>query len=198
VPRTGLSADEVRERAVEVAADAIRRLGFERVRLVDVARDLGVSHAALYKHFADKTVLLDAVSERWLGEVDATLEKLAQRPNRSAEQRIRDVFLALHRAKRERVLADPALYHAFDTAAEALKPFIVRHLEALQRLLLGLVKEAQGGGEIGKGKAAAIATLLVDATASFTHPKLVSEHAERNRETELQLLLTTVFLGLRA
>ena len=60
MPKTGLSAAEIRDKAIEVTVEQMRRHGFDRVRLVDIAKDLGVSHAALYSHFADRRALLDA------------------------------------------------------------------------------------------------------------------------------------------
>ena len=34
--------------------------------MVDVARELGVSHGSVYRHFPSKAALRDAVAERWL------------------------------------------------------------------------------------------------------------------------------------
>ena len=60
MPRTGLSPEKARQRAVEIAVARIRENGFVKLRLADVAREMGVSHAALYAHFRDKAALLDA------------------------------------------------------------------------------------------------------------------------------------------
>ena len=71
MPKTGLTAAEIRDKALDVTIEQIRRYGFDKVRLVDIAKDLGVSHAALYTHFADRGALLDAVSERWLNALES-------------------------------------------------------------------------------------------------------------------------------
>ena len=47
MPRTGLTADQIKERAVEAALVRMREVGFEKVRLTEIAKELGVSHAAL-------------------------------------------------------------------------------------------------------------------------------------------------------
>ena len=70
MPKTGLTATQIRDKAIDVAIEQMRRRGFDRVRLVDIAKDLGVSHAALYSHFADRGALLDAVSERWVNALE--------------------------------------------------------------------------------------------------------------------------------
>ena len=63
MPRTGLTASEIKEKAIDLTIEKMRANGFDKVRLTDVAKSLGVSHAALYSHFKDKTALFDAVSE---------------------------------------------------------------------------------------------------------------------------------------
>jgi len=197
MPRTGLTSEQLHDRAIEAAGAAIRRGGFERVRLVDIARDLGVSHVVLYKHFADKNALLDAVSARWLAGVDQALAEAAAAPRRTAVRRLHDLFSMLHRLKRDRVRADPQLYRAFSAASDAGKPFIRQHLVTLHDLVLGLVKEAQRNGELRSGSAAGITALLINATAAFTHPSLVAETVHEDRELALQQVLDAVFRGLK-
>src|ERR1700759_2718896 len=106
MPKTGLSPDEIREKAIASTIARMRRHGFEKVSLVDVAADLGLSHAALYSYFADKAALLDAVSERWLRAMDDELEKIVHR-DRDPLLKIHDWFMRLHQMKREKVQHDP-------------------------------------------------------------------------------------------
>ncbi|RYG37829.1 TetR/AcrR family transcriptional regulator [bacterium] len=196
MPRTGLSAEEIKERSIEIAEAKIRQLGFDRVRLVDIARELGVSHVALYKHFPDKAALLDAVSEKWLAAFDAELEGVA-RGNGPAGDRIVAWFLAYHRLKLEKVRRDPELYRAFDLAAQAMKPFVVRHLEATGGQLQGLVSDAMREGFFRQANPTDVTSLLLELTVSFHHPKLVAERLNEDREDRLQVVLVTLFRALR-
>src|SRR5947209_18065880 len=65
-----------RDRILATAEDVIRRFGPAKATVVDVARALGVSHAAVYRHVATKAELRDLVVGRW---VEATMlrERLA-------------------------------------------------------------------------------------------------------------------------
>jgi AcrR family transcriptional regulator len=190
-----MTSQEVRAKAVDVTVTHMRKHGFDKVRLSDVAKELGVSHAALYAHFADKTALLDAVTERWLNETDALLEKICL-ANKDPLQKIQNWFLKAYQIKRERVLRDPELYRAFDVAGALKKPYVVAHLATLNRQLLGLVNEAAGalGGEAPQRQV----TLLFEAMSAFHHPKLMAEHFERNRETLLKRVLDAVLTGMSA
>lgn len=195
MPRTGKSAEEIRERAVASAVERMRRHGFEKVRLVDIAKDVGVSHAALYAHFSDKAALLDTVSERWLASLDEKLEALCAGP-KPPREKIETYFLTVHAAKVEKVRRDPELYRAFDAAAEGGKPFIERHVNNLWRHVTTLAKEAQAAGHLRKASAEKAAELFLEATASFTHPKMVALHLEENRKPLLKKLIAALWDGL--
>ena len=62
-----------RDRILATAEDVIRRFGPAKATVVDVARALGVSHAAVYRHVATKAELRDLVVGRW---VEATMPPL--------------------------------------------------------------------------------------------------------------------------
>lgn len=195
MPRTGLSADELKERAIDAALARIRLVGFDKVRLSDVARDIGVSHAALYAHFADKAALLDAVTERWLSRVEDALAAVACLPLEPA-QRIVEWLVTLYRMKRSRALADPEPHRAFDVAAALDKPFVVAHLEKLLDQLTRLFAEA--GMALGTGDPRRKAGLLYSATAAYHHPTLIAQTAPHDFEPQLRDIVTLLFRGMRA
>jgi AcrR family transcriptional regulator len=64
-----LTADDI----LIAAEEALRRFGPDKATVVDVARALGVSHGSVYRHFASKAVLRDAVAHRWLARVEEPL-----------------------------------------------------------------------------------------------------------------------------
>ena len=195
MPKTGLSPAEIRVKAIDSALARMRRHGFEKVSLVDVAEDLGLSHAALYSYFADKAALLDAVSERWLRAMDDELEKIACR-DRDPLLKIHDWFLALHRAKREKVRHDPELFKSFNLASEARKPFVLVHLENMHRQTTALVKEAMAAKKLRKDSVEKVVAILRESMTSFSHPKLVLQFLKDNREPLLKQTLETVLNGL--
>lgn len=195
MPRTGLTAEDIKEKAIDATVVKIRELGFEKVRLTDIARELHVSHAALYSHFKDKSDLLDAVSERWLLELDAKLEAIC-RKKKDPYEKIHTWSLTLHRAKVEKVSRDPELYRVFDFAAERFKPFVRDHLDTMQRQLSGLVEEAIEKMGLKKGAPDLMTTIIMEATLAFHHPRLVAQHLGENREKLLRKVIDTVLEGL--
>lgn len=64
----------LRQSLIAGAIDLISEAGFEQVSLRQVARRVGVSHNAPYRHFADKEALLAAVSEEGFQALRSVLE----------------------------------------------------------------------------------------------------------------------------
>lgn len=196
MPRTGLTAAEIREKAVDATIVAMRREGFDKVRLTEIARQLGVSHAALYTHFEDKAALLDAVSERWLVEIDANLDAICKKAGKSPVEKLHAWMLALHRAKRDKVLNDPELYKSFDAVANAKKPYVQRHMEVVRGHLVELMTEASAKKRHRDLSPEKMAEVVWESTMAFHHPKLVAHHIAEKREPLLKLVLESVLTGL--
>jgi AcrR family transcriptional regulator len=195
VPKTGLDSATLQSRALDTAEKLICQLGPDRLRLTDIARALGISHAALYKHFTDKEAVMDAVSKRWLDGIDSELARVTAR-NKSAESRLIDWFTALHRLKRKKILNDPELYSAFDMATQKMRPFVQIHLKTALAQLTSIVEEGMHNGEL-KGHANDVAMILFEGTAAFHHPRLVKETIQLDRLPALRRLLKTLITGLR-
>ena len=195
MPKTGLTAAEIRDKAIDVTIEQMRRHGFDKVRLVDIAKDLGVSHAALYTHFADRGALLDAVSERWVNALESSLEAIC-RKDKDPVAKIHEWFQKLYRTKRDRVLNDPELYKSFGAAAEERKSLYTSHLTRVSAQLTCLVEEAVARKKLTKYPVEATIAVLLETTAGFHNLKLVAQHVHEKREPLLKQVLDVVIDGL--
>ena len=64
----------MKDRILETARDKFFQLGFTRVTMDEIARDLGISKRTLYEHFASKEDLLREGLKQMTQEVDRTIE----------------------------------------------------------------------------------------------------------------------------
>ncbi len=60
-------------RILDAARDCVARVGLSKTTVDDVAREAGCSRATLYRHFAGKQPLLDALVEREISRLDMEL-----------------------------------------------------------------------------------------------------------------------------
>lgn len=193
--KTGLTSEEIKERALQITEEKIRYYGFEKFHLTDLAKELKISHAALYNHFTDKAALLDAISERWLTQMDNILECITKKEV-SPNNLIIEWFLKYHELKLEKVLTDPELFKSFNMAVELEKPFILKHLHNLDKQLFRLVQKSILAGKINRESPETVVQLLLEATMSFHHPRMVLDHKDENREPLLREILEILLSGL--
>lgn len=89
--------------------------GFEKARLADVARELSITSAALYKHFSDKDDLFKSVNQSWLDTVDQPLLKNAIRyPKAERAQALHDWLWELVLRRRKAYQDDHELMNYYE------------------------------------------------------------------------------------
>ncbi len=193
--KTGLSADEIKEKAIDITIAHMQTYGYKKVKLTAVAKELGISHAALYIHFSNKEALLDAVSERWLLSLEQTLARICKK-NKEPLVKIHEWFSKLHNMKRKKVLDDPELYKSLDTGYKHQKPYFIDHIKIMNAQLIGLVEEAVADKKLTKLLPQETASLLVEAMTAFHNPTLVAYRADEKRDDMLKNILDCIFAGL--
>jgi AcrR family transcriptional regulator len=70
---------DLRHALLEAALDLVTTQGVEAFSLREAARELGVSPAAAYRHFADKAALLQALALEGLGRLALAMERAMER-----------------------------------------------------------------------------------------------------------------------
>jgi AcrR family transcriptional regulator len=78
----------------EVAKELIDERGLDRFTLREVARRVGVTHVAAYRHYADRRALLAAVAEHGFNHLRRRLEAARKKAPDSLEPRLRAILAA--------------------------------------------------------------------------------------------------------
>ncbi|MDR7275057.1 TetR family transcriptional regulator [Catenuloplanes atrovinosus] len=168
--------------------DVLRRYGWSKATVVDVARALGVSHAAVYRHFPSKVALREAVARRWLSRAYDELAAVAADPDRTPPERLRAWLLTLFRHKRRAAVEEPELFETYGALVREHSAVSAEHVAVLLDQLEGIV--AGMGGDRDAARAVLVAT------TAFHHPAHVAEWGRPDRERLLDDVCTLLIRGL--
>ena len=113
-----------------------------RTTVVAVAREAKVSHAAVYRYYASRDALVDAVTAEWLKAVEAQLAGVADSPD-PADDKLERMMLLLARLYRDRLDGEPNLYEAWLAAAREARPVMRRHRRKLRQLIERIIEEGR-------------------------------------------------------
>jgi AcrR family transcriptional regulator len=165
------------DRIVSAAEDVIRRFGPAKATVVDVARTLGVSHAAVYRHVATKAELRDLVVSRWAETIMPKLRAVVAQPG-PAPKRLRQFFDALIEVKRRRAAEDPELFAAYRTLAADAQSVVTAHLDELIGLAAKVIRSGAEEGTFRAVDPVVASRAVLFATSKFHHPAHAAEWAD--------------------
>ncbi|MER5859022.1 TetR/AcrR family transcriptional regulator [Streptomyces sp900105245] len=148
---------DLRAALLESAERTLREKGAGALSLREMARDIGVSHAAPGRHFKDKQALVDALALDGYERLNEALSSAADRPDQSFEERM----TALARAYLGFAVENPELLelmfarkHDPDSSAQ-LAAAVDQSLGSFTRM----IADAQERGEIVQGDPERITTV---------------------------------------
>ncbi|GIG91265.1 TetR family transcriptional regulator [Plantactinospora endophytica] len=184
------------ERILEAAEEVLRRFGPGKATVVDVARVLGVSHGSVYRHFASKTALREAVADRWLDRVHADLPAVTAGTAPAAE-RLRSWLHTLHGTKRATALDDPELFATYVALVAEASTVIAASLDGLVAQLARIIADGVESGEFAVDDVPRSARAVFYATVRFHDPTHSAQWADPDIEQQLDAVCDLLLDGLR-
>ncbi len=178
---------EQRIRIVATAERLFRDIGFQKTTVADIARELRMSPANVYRFFGSKAEIHEAVARHLMGEVEAAAEKIAHAPA-PATDRLRALILGAESMNAERYVADRKLHEMVEAALDERWPSIDAHIDRIDGLIECVVASGMESGVFAKGDAHLAARLVHLACIRFFHPRLMVECADRPEPTSLQMI----------
>lgn len=195
-------AAATRRNILDAAEALFRSMGYQKTAVADIARELRMSPANVYRFFASKSAINEAIAERLLAGVAGDLDAIANGPGAAAD-RLRGMMRLLH-ARHMALFFKEKRMHDMVTAAMAehwgvVAAFIARVESALGRVLA----DGAARGEFGALDAAATARMIKQATLCWMHPVLIAESLAKNLTDEIRMagelesMLDLLIKGLR-
>src|SRR3984885_6253966 len=185
---------DTRERILVVAERLFRQIGYQKTTVADIAKELRMSPANVYRFFDSKKAIHEGVARVLMGGVeDATAAIAAKRG--SAVTRLRELMTTIHRMNSERYVGDSKLHEMVEVAMEESWEVCVAHMHRLTEFLAMVCADGAASAEF-EGAAVPLAAICpCTAMMRFFHPQMIAQGINKPGPT-LDQMVDFILAGL--
>ena len=191
--RTRPNRNEVRARILEVAEDQFRRTGYQKTSVADIARELGMSPANVYRFFPSRGAINTSIYERRLNEIAATAFAIA-RTNESTTKKIDLLLSFVYQQYTSMLISEKYMHELIADATRKNCAVINAHSERVVAILEAIIRQGVETGELDVENATESARAVKFACTPFFHPVLIEQHVRNGQHTDTNLHVIIPFI----
>jgi AcrR family transcriptional regulator len=192
-----LSSDELKEMILDAADKRFKAVGFKKTAMAEIANDLGMSTANLYRYFPGKVDIAEGFAIRCFVEKEQGLAKVVEKAKLSGVEQLQSFALALLHFNYKQLQEYPAINDII-VALCAEKPSLIERKRAGELELIKII--LQKGQEIDgwvfddinlAGRA------ILTSWIMFTTPTFMQLHTLEELESLLESVINITINGLQ-
>jgi len=187
---------DTRERILVVAERLFRQIGYQKTTVADIAKELRMSPANVYRFFESKKAIHEGVARRMMGEVEEAAHEIVVRPGPAAV-RLRELMTSIHRMNSERYVGDSKLHEMVEIAMEESWEVCKAHMERITESIAGVIGQGVASGEFDARDVPLAAMCACTAMMRFFHPQMIAQ-AMNKPGPSIDQMVDFVLAGLAA
>src|SRR6201995_1535136 len=188
---------DTRERILVVAERLFRQIGYQKTTVGDIAKELRMSPANVYRFFDSKKAIHEGVARGLMGPVEDAARAIVQKPG-PATARLRELLITVHRMNAERYVGDAKLHEMVEIAMEESWEVCVAHMQVLTESMGGGIAQGAASGEFEVADVPTAALCACTSMMRFFHPQMIAQCADKPGPTiDQQIDFVLAGLGSR-
>jgi AcrR family transcriptional regulator len=184
------------QRILDTAERLFMHYGYAKTNVADVARELSMSPANIYRFFSSKAEIHQAIARRMLEHQYAVLSANA-RASASAAERLTNHLLLQHRVTVETMLDEEKVHEMVLVAMEQQWQVIQEHITRLRDLIRSIIEDGIAAGEFRAQDSLLSAECFMQAATALCHPQIVSKKMAQDEVAEPADLAAFILRALR-
>ena len=169
---------DTRERILEVAERLFRQIGYQKTTVADIAKELRMSPANVYRFFDSNKSIHEGVARGLMGEVEVAAQTIASQPGPAAA-RLRELMTSIHHMNAERYVGDSKLHEMVEIAMEESWDVCVAHMERITETIGSVIAEGAASGEFEVKDVPLAAMCACTGMMRFFHPQMIAQCATK-------------------
>ncbi|MCA1416629.1 TetR/AcrR family transcriptional regulator [Bradyrhizobium sp. NBAIM20] len=185
---------DTRDRILEVAERLFRQIGYQKTTVGDIAKELRMSPANVYRFFESKKAIHQAVARSLMGEVELEAQRIVARPG-PVLPRFRELLITINRMNTERYVGDNKLHEMVEIAMQEDWAVCVTHMECIAGMIGQMIAQGVVSGEFEAPDLQLAALCSCTAMMRFFHPQMIAQCATKPGPT-IDQMIDFVIAGL--
>jgi AcrR family transcriptional regulator len=169
---------DTRERILVVAERLFRQIGYQKTTVADIAKELRMSPANVYRFFDSKKAIHEGVARVLMGEVEDAANGIVARQG-GAATRLRELLTTIHRMNSERYVVDAKLHEMVEIAMEESWDVCVAHMQTLTESIAGIIAQGAASGEFKVTDVPLAAMCVCTGMVRFFHPQMIAQAVDK-------------------
>jgi len=165
---------DTRERILVTAERLFRQIGYQKTTVADIAKELRMSPANVYRFFDSKKAIHEGVARILMGEVEGAAVAIKDKPGPAAE-RLRELLVTVNRMNTERYVGDSKLHDMVEIAMEESWEVCVAHIQTVTETIGGLIAQGVASGEFEVADVPLAAMCTCHAMIGYFHPQMIAQ-----------------------
>jgi len=169
---------DTRERILVVAERLFRQIGYQKTTVADIAKELRMSPANVYRFFESKKAIHEGVARDLMGEVEIEAQRIA-RAEGPATSRLREMMTTINRMNTERYVGDSKLHEMVEIAMQEDWEVCTAHMELIGATIGEVIAQGAASGEFEVRDLQLAALCACTAMMRFFHPQMIAQCANK-------------------
>jgi len=166
---------DTRERILVVAERLFRQIGYQKTTVADIAKELRMSPANVYRFFDSKKAIHEGVARSLMGEVEVEARRIAQAPG-PAPERLRELMKTMNS---ERYVGDSKLHEMVEIAMQEDWDVCVAHMECIASVIGEVIAQGAASGDFEAPDLQLASLCACTAMMRFFHPQMIAQCATK-------------------
>jgi AcrR family transcriptional regulator len=192
-PQVKIRPDDTRARIIEAAEALFLRLGYAKTAVADIAAELKMSPANVYRFFPSKNAIVEAICQRCLAVVEEQAWAIA-RAKGPAANKLERLFLDILKYHKENLLTETRVNDIVMVAMENSWAAIRTHKETMRTIVEVILRDGVAAGEFDTIDPRDVSEQFMRAMVCFCHPVLVAQGLQDDEDLEASARSAVRFL----
>ena len=188
--------DQVRAEILTAAQERFRAFGYGKTTMAEIASDVDMSAANLYRYFHNKKDIAAACARRCMADLNGLLENVIELPDLTATQRLHLFVQTALRYYYEMSHETPRLNELVDTVAQNHSGLIHERNQRMEMLLAAILRQGVEEGDYSISDIDNTARSVNKATVLFTTPFFIPLYTLEQFESMAVDVVTLIIRGL--